>query len=666
VIRTLRTALFVTVAGCGVLSACGGGSNAPAGAQRNYVPPTPAPLSSPQTVKVTITVPAPGTSGVRRTSSISSGTKSVTVLLAAVNGQNVPPQKAAVINVASGSANCTAAPNGTTCTGTVPGAIGVDAFTVTLYSGPNGGGQVLATGTITAPISTSTPSLTVTNTVAISLVPIVSSLQMVVTPSILQPGTPADGTIDVQPVDATGAVIFGAQGTVALSMAGTENSVTFDDTGMPATTVALYRTTKFHYSGSTFIQSPVVITGVLTGSSPQLSATVNLPVNFPPTPTPSPTPTGLVDSIYVLNTGANAGNGATVTVYPVASNGNATPIRTLQLNANKAALSMAVDSGGNLYVGYNDGSIEQFAYNANGNATPTSLFSGDPNTSTAIDPLAVAIGPNNTIATVGQTAANGMDPNGYAALVFPDNASGTVAPLNAWNFKNPPQISLQGICSCSVAAMALDATGNFYVAGALKQTLLSSTPGIYIAAANSTGPNAVQSRTISGSATTIPSTPFAGTIAGLAVDPAGKIYESQYVGSGATLTGAINVFNAGTSGGVTNVAPTLTITGTPVNIVVGQNVPALPIAVNSSDIFAANGSTNSVLVYAASGGSPLQTITGGNTGLNGPSSIAVGLSGPGGNSALAPKEGRPVSAGMSQRFRGAATTNTLRFERRGP
>ena len=620
-------------AACTALAACGGSSGAPAGSQRNYVPPTPSPVGATQNVQFTIAVPpAAAPASKRRAASISSGTQSVSITLAALNGQPVPPQTTTTVNVTPGAPGCTESPSGNTCTANVIGAVGVDAFTVLLYSQPNGTGAVLATGTVVATIGGGNPQVG-SNDVAVTLNPIIAALQTVVTPASFAVGTPSAGSITAQPVDGSGALILGLTGTVDLSMSGGGTAVGFGKKKTQSTKIGLSQTAAFNYNGSPNVGQALTLSASLEGSSPLLTSNATIPFVSPPTPSPSPTPVGLAPAIYVLNQGASGGTGATVTVYPLAANGNAAPIRTLQLSANKAALSIAVDDGGQLRVGYNDGSIAAYAYNANGTDKPAGVLR--PTSQTNPAPVSMTIGQNKELITIGTTSVSGIPAGSYAALVYGANESGPADPLNAWNFTSP-SISLSGESNSSVAGLAMDSAGNYYVDGALRQSILASAPGIYIAPSTATGPNVIASRTIPGNATTnIPATPQDGTIAGLALDSGGQIYESQYGNAQNTLPGAINIFAAGAGGGTTSVPPLTTITGTPLNVVVGQGTAALPIAVDANQIYVTNGSLNSVFVYAIpppSGNispNPLQTITGSSTGLNAPIGIAVGLSGSG-------------------------------------
>ena len=603
------------------LAACGGGSGAPSGAQRNYVPATTPPLTNTQQVQFSISLPAPH---------ISNGSQSVAVVLAAVNGQSIPAQSPTVVAVSSTASNCSPASNGYTCTATVEGASGVDAFNVTFYSQPNAGGQVLSTGTVFAPIGGANSNLNITNAVAISLFPIATGLQMLVTPSSLNVGTAAQGAVVVQPVDGSGAIIAsGVSGNVSLSMPATDGTKFSKG---PSTSVPLYQYAPFTYNGSTGVTgSALTIAASLQGSSPQLSSTANIPFKFPPTPTPSPTPSGLAPAIYVLNQGQ--GSAPTVTVYPLSASGNAAPIRTINLDPNKVVTpySAAVDGSGNLYVGFinasNFGEIDVFAYNATGSATPIRTILSDPNdhdplNDTTLNPVQLAIGANGALLTIGSTQVSGNNGN-TAALVYAAGASGKAVPIDGWNF-TAPQISTSGQAQASVGGLALDTAGNYYVAGALKSGFFSSVLGIFSAPATASGPSVAATPLASGPP--LPQTPSAGSITGLALDSSGTIYESQFIAGQTTFTGTINVYAAASANLKATISDPNDLTINP-----QLGLTTLPVAVNGQQIYVANGSTNGVFVYPTSANgntTPLQTITGSNTGLNTPISIAVGFSGP--------------------------------------
>lgn len=625
-------AAWTAAAVVAALTACGGSSNAPAGSQRYYVPPTTAPLGQQETIQFSITIPpAAGGSGIRRhRESISSGAESASVTLAAVNGQPIPPQSSTIASVTPGAPNCVQGSNGNTCTFNVGGAVGVDAFTVVLYALPNGEGSVLDNGTVLASISSGDP-----NVVAVSLNPLVASIQLVLTPSVLKVGKSADGTASTQAIDASGAVILDYRGTVQVALSGAGNAVKFShDPKNPQTdTVPVGVPAGFIYDGSPVFVQQLTITSTLLGSSPLLSTSAAIPFQFPATPTPSPTPTGLVPAIYALNA---PGSGNTVTVYPISANGNAAPIRTLNLRAAKIPLSIAVDSGGQLRVGYADGTIDEFAYNATGNDKPRDTLL--PTALTTPLPYEMAIGPSNELLTVGFTSLYQIPSGNFAALIYSSGESGKSDPLNAWNYgSGNPQIWYQGESGAYLAGLAMDDAGNFYVDGALRQSILSSVQGIYVAPSTATGPSVTPSRVIPGnSTTTIPAAPADGTVAGLALDSTGQIYETQFANElqNDALPGVLNIFAAGAAGGTTSVPPLTTITGAPLNIIPAQNALTLTVAVYGGQLYVANGSVNTIYAYTIPPPSgpisppPIQTIAGSATGLNSPIGIALGLSGP--------------------------------------
>jgi len=96
---------------------------------------------------------------------------------------------------------CTAA----SCTGTVPAPVGPDTFLVSLYGGNRiSPDTLLSTGSTDATIQPG-----IQNIVNVTFDPVVSSIILTVTPSTLPPGTPANATVGVDAVDATGASIVG-------------------------------------------------------------------------------------------------------------------------------------------------------------------------------------------------------------------------------------------------------------------------------------------------------------------------------------------------------------------------------------------------------------------------------------------------------------------------
>jgi hypothetical protein len=664
----------IAIAAGAIVAGCGGGANSPIGPVRNYSP-TPAPTLSSMAIPFSIFIPNATHLQPRKAQSISSGTQSVSIVLASVNGQAVPPQTPTVINVESGASNCTVQSGGRQCTGTITGATGTDAFTIGLYSAQNAGGSLLAAGTIDSPVSGGA-TVALNNALSVTLNPIVASIQVQVQPNAFTFGVTGTASVLASAQDASGATIVGSvNGQADLTISGGGNAaLTFPGQSSTATT-PFNTTVTLTYDGDPNIGNSATVGAQLDGSNPPLTASATVAIETPaptPTPVPTPTPIGatptpspqpLYTSLYVLNQGINAGQGnATVSVYAIGANGNATPMRNVVLNSNLTAGSVAVDAHGNLYVGYLEGEIDVYGPTENGSDSPLYSLIGDVNTSTQLEPVAMTFDSSGDLVTIGTTTINGGNGTTAEALVFRAGASGnSVDPINAWNFGSP-YISLSGQTGGYVSSLATDGGGYTYVAGGLANSPLSNAPGIYVAPPGASG-NAVHASRIvpDGTTTTIPTSVIDGTLAATALDGSGTIYESQFnggefVGGQILLIGQINVFSAGATGGTTNVAPVRSITGTPINLIVGQGTPALPIAVSGSNIYVANGSTNTVFVYSATSSgnaAPLQTIAGSNTQLDFPIGVAVGLS------SSVTTEGRPRAraAGMPQRSRSGATTN---------
>jgi len=239
-------------------------------------------------------------------------------------------------------------------------------------------------------------------------------------------------------------------------------------------------------------------------------------------------PTG---KIYVAN--SNRGGDDRVTVYSAGSSGNATPIQTISgTNTGLSGiLGIALDAAGDIYVssssvnGPGALSINVFASNANGNATPLRTISG---ASTGIsDPYQLATGP----------AGNVYVANVNNILVFAPGAYGIVAPVRTFNtggigvawHHGPPAI------------------GRIYVAG--------SGDGVVIFLANANG-NATPLKTISGSLTDL------NQPEGIAVGPGGAIFVGN-IGQNANGTFDVTKYSpfGVLAAGNNNVAPTKMIVG---------------------------------------------------------------------------------------------------------
>jgi sugar lactone lactonase YvrE len=201
-------------------------------------------------------------------------------------------------------------------------------------------------------------------------------------------------------------------------------------------------------------------------------------------------------------------------------------------------------------------------------------------------------------------------------LFVTDNCSNAVTAYPAAsNGDVPPLAPATGLTS--PVAVAFDASGNIYAANACTGTIT-----IYARGSNG---NAAPTATIGGSSTGL-SAPE-----GIALDSTtGNIYVADY-GDGNYGSGRVLVFPPlGSSTGPLNEAPTATIYGSNTGLDY-----AVGIALDSSrNIYVADPGNGSVFVYPALGSStgllnelPIATISGANTGLNLPGGMALDSSG---------------------------------------
>jgi sugar lactone lactonase YvrE len=352
-------------------------------------------------------------------------------------------------------------------------------------------------------------------------------------------------------------------------------------------------------------------------------------------------PTGPLSGGMVLYA-ANAGAVPAILVYAAGANGDVAPIRAIAgaNTALKNAVGIARDADGNLYVtnspdGNQDGgTVTVYAPDASGNALPVRTIAGE---STGLyHPEGIAL----------DTAGNVYVASTYGVTVYPPGASGNAAPIRTIgtslriqgialdtagnlyvssgssimvygagaNDGAAPIRTIEGVgtdLDCP-AAMALDATGDLYVLNGCDGTIT-----MYAAGADG---NATPIRTIGGSNTGVDSP------TGIALDAGRNVYVTN-TGANTTVTSprSITVYTAAASG---NAVPMRTITGCNTNL----GSPESPFSPRGIALDAAGNvyvlgrlPASSIRVYAgtASRGVTLtRTITGCNTGLDGPIGIA--------------------------------------------
>jgi hypothetical protein len=385
------------------------------------------------------------------------------------------------------------------------------------------------------------------------------------TPSVNTGGTDLI-TATVQ--DLHGAPVTGAA--VAWSVTGLADATltqTSGQTGADGTTT------------TTFQAGTTAGTAMVTATSTGLSAMVSVTVNA-----------AAATQFYVANLLGGPDFTGSITVYTVGASDNISPTNTIA-GANTGLsdpFGIARDAAGQLYVANNFGnsSITVYAPGAMGNASPVTTIAG-PHTGLN-RAVGIALGGGNLY------VANSV---GQSITVYPADASGDATPTATIAGSNTRLTDPQTV--------ALDAAGDVYVVNAFVNRIL-------IFAAGATG-NVPPTDSIVGLNTHLD---FPQSIA---FDAAGNLY----VGNLGSLSPSITVYPAGARG---NASPTATIAGAST----GLSFP-FGVAVDATGKLyvanAAGGDTfaGSITVYAAGANgnaTPTATITGSNTGLASPVSIA--------------------------------------------
>jgi hypothetical protein len=271
--------------------------------------------------------------------------------------------------------------------------------------------------------------------------------------------------------------------------------------------------------------------GIGNGSILQFSA--NATAATPPTATLAP-PAGL--TLEALNVDANGliyigartpATYASVYVYAANPTASAQPLRVLQIASGANPGEIAFDTSGNIYVAA-DAEIDVFAP---GTTTPYRTISGAQTGLTEIDGIVV----NSQGEIVVTNAKTGIG----QVFVFSATANGNV----------PPQRTILGVGSANFydpSGIALDASGNIFVAAYLAPaTTLAAPSSIFMFAPNAAG-FATPIKRISGNATGL-----AG-VGSLKFDGAGNLFvlviSPVTTSSGTTYQPSVSVFAPGASG----------------------------------------------------------------------------------------------------------------------
>ena len=259
-----------------VLAGCGGG-----GGSSSMTPTSPTHGTQATKVAFSITIPAnsQGQSVTRKPRYVSSGTQSISVIVTPNGGSALPTQ---TFNVTPTSNGCSTASGGAiTCTETVDAGVGSDTFAVSCYSGVNGSGSVLASGSTTQTIAINT-----TNNVAVALGGVIATMALVAPSTMLENGPgPQSYSMQIGLVakDASGATIIGSDpyvnGPVTLTMSDPGGTITGGSasfTNPSSTTTVTYNGTPDRV-GATFT---LTASGVPTATATTKSFAPPVPANL--------------------------------------------------------------------------------------------------------------------------------------------------------------------------------------------------------------------------------------------------------------------------------------------------------------------------------------------------------------------------------------------------
>ncbi len=314
-------------------------------------------------------------------------------------------------------------------------------------------------------------------------------------------------------------------------------------------------------------------------------------------------------TIFVSNTFA-----ASVTAYPIGSNGDVAPTATISGNCDGGAgvgcgNGIALDGSGNIYVakafGGPDvtGSIDVYPTHSNGDVTPKAIISGA--RTKLYYPGGVAVSSTGKIYVANAGSESGPDGNGYVT-VYPAGSNGDVAPTAVIGGSNTGLNQPVGI--------ALNSSGKLFVANNETQPPCCGSVTVYPAGSNG---NVRPSVSIAGGNTGLyfPS--------GIALDASGNIYVANDWGEPDGI-GFITVYPAGSHG---DAAPSAAISpvSDPYSIALDSD-GNIYVASYYPQAEACNPYCGNIVVYSAGSkgdATPSAVIGGSSTGLAGPQGIVI-------------------------------------------
>jgi Beta-propeller repeat/NHL repeat len=262
-----------------------------------------------------------------------------------------------------------------------------------------------------------------------------------------------------------------------------------------------------------------------------------------------------------------------------------------------------VDSS--IYVANEVGNLTVYSLDANGDAAPAATLS---NPATGLNgPTAIALDTNGK-AFVANSFLNIGNPSG----------SVTVYPAGGYGVAGVPSATITGSNTglMSPTGIAVDSNDNIYVSNESPSSVSNGSITVYTAGSNGN---------VTPSATIVAANTGSGTFdpMGIALDPSGNIYVPSVAAVGHSISYAVDVLPSGSNGTVT-----------PSSVIVGlqtQLEQPSGIALDSQrNIYVTNRATNSVTVFAAGSSgnvAPTSVISGSNTGLTSPIGVGVDSSG---------------------------------------
>jgi hypothetical protein len=589
-------------------------------------------------VRLTVTIPPLGSGP--RANYLSTTPQSLEIELVSVDGKGVSGVNPTTMNTVPKGRGCKLQGREVVCSATISGSPGHDVFAVSTYAGADATGQVLSVGSVNATVSSGGGGLGISNRLSLALDGVIASLKVSLDPAKGKRGERMTSRVSLAAYDGAGAEIVGPSDylePITLAIQGDSNrAFRISDGKRSGDALSIVKPTAgitLAYDGNTQA-SPVAVQASVSGPS-GITASANFSLSGKPPPPP-------VGTIYALNLGSNGGRSATVTEYDGKAQGNAAPARTLSLSSKLYARSIAVDSSGDLYVGYFDNEygfsagtglpdshneIAIYASGASGNAQPKAEIEADKKTKTALFPLFIDFDSTGRMVTFGATT---VDKNtGDAVLTYAAGSTGPAAPQHGWNFYDPD------ITYAGPTGLALDSNGNFYVNGAL-HTSLGPSYGLFVASAADIGnPAANAARTIPWDSTTGLQP---GQTTEVALSTSGEIFVGNAVtqgsGSSTSCQARVNVFAAGAGGGKTDSPPlrVLTLDGISTDNSECTSsrdslVPFFPaITLYGPTIFVADDFNNAVAAFAADASGtvkPSLRIAGSATELNAPIALVI-------------------------------------------